>query len=283
MSRDAEPPTPDPRLDEASTALGRVLEIMARLRDPERGCPWDRAQSFRTIAPYTLEESYEVVDAIERGATGELPHELGDLLFQVVFHAQMGRELGLFDFASVALGLADKLTRRHPHVFGDAQAADAAAVHGTWERLKAEERAARAEAQGALAGVALALPALSRAEKLQRRAARVGFDWPALDGVLAKLREELGELEQEIETGGAEARLRAELGDLLFACVNLGRHLGLDAEGALREANARFERRFARIEARLAAEGRRPEDVSLDTLEALWQAAKRELAGQGLD
>lgn len=267
---DSNPTGPD-----AAAALAEVLEIMARLRDPETGCPWDRAQRFDTIAPYTIEESYEVADAIARGALDELPGELGDLLFQVVFHARMGEEAGLFDFASVARALAAKLRRRHPHVFGGDRAGDAAAVQSSWERLKAEERAAAGGADGALAGVALGLPALSRAEKLQRRAARVGFDWSSLEGVREKLDEELGELDAEIGPEADPGRLAHELGDLLFACVNVARHLGLDAEDALREANRRFERRFGHIESTLDARGSRPRDVDSATLERLWAEAKR--------
>lgn len=265
--------TPADRPDPAAELL-RVLDIMARLRDPEHGCPWDRAQSFETIAPYTVEESYEVADAIERGALEELPQELGDLLFQVVFHAQMAREQGLFDFAAVARALADKLTRRHPHVFGGAEAADAEAVRQSWERLKAEEREAGKHGAGTLAGIARNLPALVRAEKLQRRAARVGFDWPSAEGVLDKLREEVGELQAEMGEHPDASRLRAELGDVLFACVNLARHLGVDAERALREANARFERRFGHIEQRLGERGLSPQSAGLETLERLWQEAK---------
>lgn len=244
---------------------------MARLRDPERGCPWDLRQDFASIAPYTIEEAYEVADAAERGDPEALRDELGDLLLQVVYHAQLAAERGWFDFAAVAAGLCDKLIRRHPHVFGDAPAADAAAVKRLWEENKARERG---DAAGTLAGIARALPALRRAQKLQQRAAGVGFDWPDAEGPLAKLREETAELEAALAAGGEPAALAEEIGDLLFTTVNLARHLGLDAETCLRHANDKFERRFAALERRLAAAGRRPADCDLDTLEAAWQAVK---------
>ena len=234
-----------------------LLEIMRRLRDPQTGCPWDREQTFRTIAPYTLEEAYEVADAIERDDLAGLKDELGDLLFQVVFHARMAEEAGRFGFADVARGLAEKMRRRHPHVFGDARVEDAAAQTEAWEAHKAREAEARGEPRGALDGIPVGLPSLVRAQKLGKRAARVGFDWPDVGGVLAKLEEETGELREAVD-GLPEAPERAEeeLGDLLFTLANLARHLGADAEGALRRANLKFEQRFGYIEARLAADGR---------------------------
>jgi MazG family protein len=260
------------------TAIDDLLEVMARLRDPERGCPWDLEQDFSTIAPYTIEEAYEVADAIARADMRGLEDELGDLLLQVVYHAQMATEAGRFDFDSVARRIADKMVRRHPHVFGDATVANAGAQTRAWEETKAKERREKAGAHGepasVLDDVPLALPALTRAAKLQRRAARVGFDWPEASQVLDKIAEEIAELRAELQAGGSPERLRDEMGDLLFAAVNLARHLDLDPEAALRQTNGKFERRFQAIERALAAEGRRPEDASLDELEALWQATK---------
>jgi ATP diphosphatase len=260
------------------SAIERLLEVMARLRDPERGCPWDREQDFATIAPYTIEEAYEVADAIARGDMADLEDELGDLLLQVVYHAQMAREAGRFDFETVARRIAAKMIRRHPHVFGDAKVADSSAQTRAWEESKALERRDRARASGeppgVLAGVPLALPALARAQKLQQRAARVGFDWPDSAGVLAKIEEELAEIRAELAIDGARQRLADEVGDLLFAVVNLARHLEVDAEAALRQASAKFERRFQAIEQAVRATGRKLEDASLDELEALWQHAK---------
>ncbi|OWJ78347.1 nucleoside triphosphate pyrophosphohydrolase [Haematobacter missouriensis] len=254
--------------------MPRLLEIMRRLRDPETGCAWDLEQDFATIAPYTIEEAYEVADAIERQAWGELKGELGDLLFQSVFHAQMAQERGLFDFGDVVTSIADKMVARHPHVFDKPdpeRTADAQTVE--WERVKAAERTARAET-GVLDGVALGLPALLRAVKLQKRAARVGFDWTSAEDVLAKLAEESRELvEARAELGQSE--VEEEFGDLLFVMANLARHLKVDPEAALRAANAKFSRRFAAIEAGLARDGRRPEDASLEEMEALWTEAKR--------
>jgi nucleoside triphosphate diphosphatase len=259
-------------------AIERLLEVMARLRDPERGCPWDLEQDFSTIAPYTIEEAYEVADAIARGDLADLEDELGDLLLQVVYHAQMASEAGHFDFEAVALRSAAKMIRRHPHVFGDVEVADSAAQTLAWEDAKAEERRAKAGVRegvpGLLDNLPLALPALIRAQKLQRRAARVGFDWPEAGPVLAKIEEELAELRAEMAAAAPRARLADELGDLLFAVVNLARHLEVDAEAALRQTNAKFERRFRAIESALGAAGRKLEDASLDELEALWQRAK---------
>ena len=261
------PPVPQSPLD-------RLLSIMARLRDPERGCPWDVAQTFATVAPYTVEEAYEVADAIERGDMGDLREELGDLLLQVVFHSRMAEELGTFAFDDVAAAVADKMERRHPHVFGDAGHRDSSAQTVAWETQKAAERAAKgAERAGVLADVPAGLPAMTRAVKLTKRAARVGFDWTEASTVLAKLREEADELEAEIP-GGDPALLREELGDLLFVCANLARKLDIDPEDALRGANAKFTRRFGHIEASLAADGRTPEQSDLAEMDALWNAAK---------
>jgi nucleoside triphosphate diphosphatase len=259
-------------------ALDRLLAIMARLRDPGHGCPWDCEQNFATIAPYTIEEAYEVADAIARGDMAALKDELGDLLFQVVFHARMAEEAGLFDFSDVAAAIADKMERRHPHVFGDAEITSAAAQTAAWEEHKAKERAERAAADGARAsvldGVALALPALLRAAKIQRRAARIGFDWPSARPVIAKLAEEIAELEAELEMrpGGIDhARVEEEMGDILFAAANLARKLDLDPEASLRRATEKFERRFRRVEV-LATE--RSIGADLAGLEALWQEVK---------
>jgi ATP diphosphatase len=246
--------------------LPRLLAVMARLRDPVSGCPWDIEQDFTSIAPYTIEEAYEVEDAIGRGAWGELEAELGDLLLQVVYHARMGEEAGHFDFASVASGVTAKMIRRHPHVFGDESNAKSSEQQSRdWEAQKAEERGHA----GALDGVARNLPALTRALKLQRRAARVGFDWPDASGALAKIVEEVGEL---ADAGPADRE--PEAGDLLFSVVNLLRHLDVDPEAALRAANEKFERRFARVEALLAADGKRAEDSDLSELDRLWDRAK---------
>jgi MazG family protein len=259
--------------------LSRLLEVMARLRDPARGCPWDREQSFRTIAPYTIEEAYEVAEACERGDAAALKDELGDLLFQVVFHARMAEEDGLFAFNDVASAIAEKMRRRHPHVFGDAVIADAAAQTVAWEEHKAAERAKAAPARGpagALDGVGTGFPALTRALKLQRRAARVGFDWPDVPPIFDKINEEMGELRREIASDAAPARLEDEVGDLLFAVVNLARRLTVDPEQALRGACRKFERRFRRMEAVLSRDGSSPMERSLAELEALWQHAKAE-------
>ncbi len=258
--------------------IDRLLAVMARLRDPVGGCPWDLEQSFATIAPHTIEEAYEVVEAIEADNRAALRDELGDLLFQVVFYAQMAREEGSFDFDSIATAIADKMERRHPHLFGTARIETAAAQRVSWEKLKARERAEKSAGgePGALAGVSAALPALTRSQKLQDRAARVGFDWPSPAPVLDKIEEELREVRVEMQAGAERARLEEEVGDLLFACVNLARKLGIDAEGALRRGGRKFERRFARVEAALAAQGRKPAEAGLEAMEALWVAAKEE-------
>ena len=280
---DAAPPGDDGGAADARPGIERLLEVMARLRDPAGGCPWDLEQSFETIAPYTIEEAYEVAEAIRQGDMAAFRDELGDLLLQVVFHAQMAREDGSFDFDAVASGIADKMIRRHPHVFDDDESEareSAPAQTRAWEAQKAAEREASATAAGrrpsALDGVALALPALLRAEKLQKRAARVGFDWPTPGPVFDKVVEEVAELREAASgTEASESAVAGELGDLLFACVNLARHLGVDPEGALRGANAKFTRRFQHIEAALAASGRRADEVDLDELDRLWEEAKR--------
>ncbi|HMQ93106.1 MAG TPA: nucleoside triphosphate pyrophosphohydrolase [Amaricoccus sp.] len=255
--------------------MGRLVAIMARLRDPARGCPWDIEQDFDSIAPYTIEEAYEVADAIARRDHEDLRDELGDLLFQVVYHAALAEEAGRFGFAEVVRGISDKMLRRHPHVFGD-QSRDKSAAQQTrdWERIKAAERAERATAPSALDGVTAGLPALTRAVKLQNRAARVGFDWPDAGAVLDKIAEESRELVEARDAGDRD-RLAEEYGDLMFVMANLARHLGIDPEGALRQANAKFTRRFHGIEAALAERGTRPEHVTLAEMDALWDAMKR--------
>jgi len=253
--------------------IDRLLAIMARLRDPDRGCPWDREQNFATIAPYTIEEAYEVADAIEREDMTALKDELGDLLLQVVFHARMAEEAGLFAFDDVAQAIADKMERRHPHVFGDAEIASVAAQNEAWEVHKAAEREAKGEAASVVEGVAIALPALVRAAKISRRAARIGFDWPDADSVIDKIEEELDEIEDAIDDRAPPAALEEEIGDLLFATANLARKLDIEPETALRRANAKFERRFRRVET-LAVE--RGIGRNLDALEALWHEVKAE-------
>jgi ATP diphosphatase len=280
-----------------SRDLVRLLEIMAALRTPGTGCPWDLEQDFATIAPYTIEEAYEVADAIARGNLDDLREELGDLLLQVVFHARMAQEQGAFDFADVVQTLTEKLIRRHPHVFGDARGLTTEAVEGLWERIKTQERAEKARPQnaqvqtaqiangsgghvpgnepeaGALAGVPVALPALTRALKLQAKASKVGFDWNDPLAVLAKIREEADEIEAELATGNNIAAT-AEVGDLLFAVVNMARHLDADPEAALRAANRKFERRFAAIERALAERGKAPLEATLEEMDDLWNQAK---------
>src|SRR5947207_1478283 len=253
--------------------IDRLLAIMARLRDPERGCPWDREQNFATIAPYTIEEAYEVADAIERGDMTALKDELGDLLLQVVFHARMAEEAGLFAFDDVAEAIAAKMLRRHPHVFGDVEIASVAAQNEAWEAHKAAEREATGKAPSVVDGVALALPALLRAAKVSRRAARIGFDWPDAKAVIPKIAEEIAEVEAEIDSGAGPDALEEEIGDLLFAVANLARKLEVEPETALRRATAKFERRFRRVEAR-AAERNIGRD--LDALEELWQQVKKD-------
>jgi ATP diphosphatase len=257
----------------------RLLDIMARLRAPD-GCPWDREQDFATIAPYTIEEAYEVADAIAAGPDFPLlMDELGDLLFQVVYHAQMAAELGRFGFAEVAESISSKMIRRHPHVFGEAEQRTAEGQTAAWETQKASERAARAET-GTLAGIPPGLPALTRALKLTRRAARVGFDWPDAGAVLDKLEEEAAELRAELP-GADKARQAEEVGDLLFVVANLARKLDLDPEACLAAANAKFARRFGAVERRLAEGGQAPQDVSLEVMEAAWTAVKAAERGEG--
>jgi nucleoside triphosphate diphosphatase len=261
-----------------SRDISRLLDIMAALRTPKTGCPWDLEQDFETIAPYTIEEAYEVADAIARRDLADLRDELGDLLLQVVFHARMAQEQGAFDFADVVEAITTKLIRRHPHVFGEARGLSADAVKDLWETIKADEKAERRargghEPTGTLAGVPSALPALTRALKLQQKASAVGFDWNDPKAVLAKIREEADEIEAAIDAG-ATKDAGAESGDLLFAVVNLARHLDADPEAMLRMTNQKFERRFAWIEGALAARGQTPSEATLAEMDALWDAAK---------
>jgi ATP diphosphatase len=270
-----------------SRDIARLIEIMAMLRTPCSGCPWDLAQNFATIAPYSIEEAYEVADAIERGDFDDLKDELGDLLLQVVFHARMAEEAGLFAFGDVVHAITSKLVRRHPHVFGDAGGLDTKAVNAQWDHIKAQEKAERAarraadgkagceRSAGALADVPVGLPAMTRALKLQDKAGKVGFDWNDPLAVLAKIREETEEIAAELETGKAEAA-KAEVGDLLFAAVNLARHLGADPEAVLRATNAKFERRFGHIEDTLAAAGKTPLQSTLAEMDELWNEAKQQ-------
>jgi nucleoside triphosphate diphosphatase len=262
-----------------SRDIGRLIEIMAALRTPKTGCPWDLEQNFATIAPYTIEEAYEVADAIARHDLADLEDELGDLLLQVVFHARMAQEQGTFDFGDVVKAITTKLIRRHPHVFGDERAKDPSAVKGLWEEIKAQEKQARGKPadDSALAGVPVALPALTRALKLQAKASKVGFDWNDPRAVLRKIREEADEIEAALDDGKADAA--AEVGDLLFAAVNLARHLDADPEALLRATNQKFERRFAAIEQALSARGKAPQNATLAEMDALWDEAKeREIA-----
>ena len=257
----------------AQTALARLLIIMDKLRDPG-GCPWDREQTLRTLTPYLLEEAHEVIEAIESGDAAHHREELGDLLFQVVFQSRIAREEGKFDFAAVCDAISDKLTRRHPHVFGDVAVSGSREVVKNWERIKAEERKEKGQAErSAVGGVPVALPALVRAERLTEKAGAVGFDWPDARAVLAKVREELAELEKELD-GGTPARVEAELGDLLFAVANLGRWVKVHPEEALRGTLRRFESRFHHIEARLREKGKSPRESDLSEMDALWNEAK---------
>ncbi|MBM4227856.1 MAG: nucleoside triphosphate pyrophosphohydrolase [Gammaproteobacteria bacterium] len=258
-------------------SIDDLLALMRRLRDPERGCPWDREQTFHSLVKHTLEEAYEVADAIEREALPELPDELGDLLFQVVFHAQVGEEAGQFSFGEIVSRLHDKLVRRHPHLFAEAEIQDAAAQALAWERIKAEERAtkhARHAVPSELDDLPVALPALTRAAKLQKRASRVGFDWSAPGPVLEKIQEELEELREVVADSTAHAAQEEELGDLIFAVVNLARHLGIDPEAATRAANRKFERRFRYVEEELLRGGKTPAESDLQEMDALWDRAK---------
>ncbi|MBK5967388.1 MULTISPECIES: nucleoside triphosphate pyrophosphohydrolase [Thiorhodovibrio] len=267
----------DPRLADRRQ-LSALLAIVARLRDPEHGCPWDLKQTFASILPYTLEEAYEVAESIELDDMAELREELGDLLFQVAVYARMAEEEGHFEFADVVESITEKMIRRHPHVFGEADFSSEAEARASWEAIKAAERRAKGEREhiSVLEGVAQALPALVRAEKLQKRAAHVGFDWDELDGVVEKVREELRECEEAIAEGdNFNARVH-EVGDLLFSCVNLARHLDVDAEQALRAANHRFERRFHRVEVCLRAAGLSPSRDQRERMERLWETVKHE-------
>ena len=256
------------------TQINQLLEIMAKLRNPNGGCPWDLEQNFATIAPYTIEEAYEVADAIAKGDMDELKAELGDLLLQVVFHAQMASEENRFTFDDVAQSISEKMIRRHPHVFGDADIKDAAAQTENWEVIKAEERKKK-KSDRTLADVPAALPALMRAQKLQARAARVGFDWPDTTGVIAKIKEELAEVEEALASGN-KAHTEEEIGDLLFAVTNLARFVEADAETALRGTNQKFIRRFESVEDALKARGKNIKDATLDEMEALWNEAKKQ-------
>jgi ATP diphosphatase len=256
--------------------IARLLGIMARLRDPDGGCPWDLAQSHASIVPYTIEEAYEVAEAVESGDPEELRDELGDLLFQVVFQARIAEEAGTFAFDDVATAIADKMVRRHPHIFGEVEDLDEAAVNAQWAAIKAQERAAkgRPAPDGTLAGVPLALPALARAEKISRKAAAVGFDWPDAAEVIAKVREETDEVAQALAGEGPEA-VAEEIGDLLFSVANLARHAGVDPEEALRRANLKFQRRFSAMEAEVTKDGRALPEAGLAAMEEAWVAVKR--------
>lgn len=260
-------------IDNAPSAMERLLAIMARLRSPEGGCPWDLEQDFKSIAPYTIEEAYEVADAIARDDMGDLKGELGDLLFQVVFHSQMASEADHFDFDDVANAISDKMLRRHPHVFADAEERDSVSQTEAWEAQKAAERSEKGNDNSVLADLPLALPALTRALKLTRRAARIGFDWPNALRVLEKFEEEAQELREAIAADDTE-NIAEEIGDLLFVCANLARKLDVDPEEALREANAKFERRFRGVERALEQAGKAPGTATLDEMEALWEAEK---------
>jgi ATP diphosphatase len=271
---------PDDLIHDQDAGIERLLAIMRRLRDPQSGCPWDIEQDFDSIAPYTIEEAYEVADAIARRDWADLESELGDLLLQTVYHTAMGEEAGHFTFQSVVRAISDKMVARHPHVFG-AESRDKSAAQQTadWERIKAAERAGRKQ-QGTLDGVAVGLPALLRALKLQKRAARVGFDWPSTDEVIDKIREEAAELVEARDRLTRE-EIEEEFGDLLFVMANLGRHLGLDPEAALRAANAKFTRRFEAVEAKLAARGKTPSESDLAEMDALWEEVKAESRAAG--
>lgn len=265
-------------------SIGTLLEIMARLRDPEDGCPWDREQTLRSIAPYTIEEAHEVADAIERGDLDDIRDELGDLLLQVVFHARIAEEAGSFDFADVVEAICDKMIRRHPHVFADAEARSVGAVRASWNDIKAAEKAARGKKSDALLDeVPGSLPALTQAIKLQNKAAKVGFDWPDTSLVLDKLNEEMLELSHELASGGPQEKIEEELGDLLFVYANLARHLNIDPEAALRRTNVKFRRRFGHVEKVLAASGRPLAGASLEEMDRLWDEAKRLECGDAAD
>ncbi len=258
-----------------SHSLNRLLDIMARLRDPVSGCPWDKEQTFASIAPYTIEEAYEVADAIERHDLDALRDELGDLLFQVVFHSQLAAEQNAFRFDDVAQAICDKMERRHPHVFGTDRVDTAEAQTRAWEEHKRQERATRGALNGALSDVPVQLPAMTRAVKLGKRASQAGFDWPTVAGVLDKIQEELNEMRMEVESQAPSTRISEEIGDLLFSVANLCRHVRIDPETALRQTNSKFERRFRHVEQRLAQAGRVTADATLEELDGLWNEAKR--------
>lgn len=270
---------PKTKAEAKPRGVDHLLDVMRRLRDPQTGCPWDIKQNFKTVAPYTLEETYEFLEAVEADDTRAMKEELGDVLFQVAFHAQMGAEAGLFDFDSVAQYCADKMIERHPHVFGDREVAGAREVLDNWETDKEAKRKAQAEAEGrtlsVLDGVSAALPAMTHAVKLQKRVARVGFDWPEAAGVLKKIHEELAELEHEIKINAGKDRLEDELGDVLFVVANLARKLDIDPEGALRHGNRKFERRFRALEKIITVQGRTLDEASLEEMERAWQEVKR--------
>lgn len=253
-------------------SLEDLLTIMASLRDPQAGCPWDQKQTFESIAPYTIEEAYEVADAIARGDMRELRDELGDLLFQVVFYAQLGKEQGMFEFTDIVSGICEKMLRRHPHVFASAEYENDEALHAAWENEKKRERQSKGADASVLDGVAQALPALARAQKLQKRAAHVGFDWPDSQAVFAKCREELDEL----QVASAPEHIAEEVGDVLFSVVNLARHLGIEPEEALRQGNRKFERRFRAVEVALVASGKKMDEASLQELDELWDKVKQD-------
>jgi tetrapyrrole methylase family protein/MazG family protein/ATP diphosphatase len=255
-------------------AIQRLLTIMSRLRDPQTGCPWDREQSFASIAPYTIEEAYEVADAIERNDLDSLKGELGDLLFQVVFHAQLAGEQDAFEFDDVVNAISDKLERRHPHVFGDASIATAQEQNIAWEEHKRKERVSRNAQASVLDDVPIGMPALTRAAKLGKRVSAVGFDWPDMNGVFDKIEEEVRELREAVASQNP-SDIQAELGDVLFSIANLGRHLHVDLETALRQTNAKFERRFRYVETQLSARGKTPQQSTLEVMDALWTEAKR--------
>ena len=254
------------------SSIDRLLTIMARLRDPQGGCPWDLQQNFATIAPYTIEEAYEVADAIQRNDLDALRAELGDLLFQVVFHSQLAKDAGAFQFEDVVRAICDKMERRHPHVFGDAHIDSAAAQNIAWEEHKRRERAVSNDS--VLADVPVTLPALTRANKLGKRAAQVGFEWADIGGAIDKVHEEIDELQQEIAAGAAKSAMEQEIGDLFFSLVNVCRYLQIDPENALRGTNAKFERRFGYVESRLKEQGRHPQDATLEEMDALWEEGK---------
>lgn len=264
-------------MNKSSSNIEKLLGIMAALRNPESGCPWDLEQRFDTIVPHTLEEAYEVAETIENGELDELCGELGDLLFQVVFYARLAEEQGLFDFAQVVDAISEKLERRHPHVFGQENVSDAEAQTHAWEAHKAQERADKSEGRiSVLSGIAVALPSLTRAVKLQKRAAGVGFDWPEITPIFDKIREELDEVHEEIFEENNQHRIEDEIGDLLFACTNLARHAHINPESALRRSNRKFEKRFARMESLAVEKGKRLDELDLDSWEDLWEQVKSE-------